>query len=178
MRPSTSSRIWSICRGVTGRGRWLSRIEPRPTRTTSASASTASPRAPWACWRPSGAARTTASTASPRTPSSSAPRASPTSRRSFSLIYTNLRWVRWFWWFEISINNEQFTTSHLPYTPRHSHEWSLTPVVMIVCHYQHIGSGKISSVQCSIRRPRRFVLRMRAILLLCQSVGHYSEVLK
>ena len=42
----------------------------------------------------------------------------------------------------------------------------------------HIGYEKVSSVRRSVSRPRRFVLRMRAILLLCQSVGHISEVLK
>ena len=42
----------------------------------------------------------------------------------------------------------------------------------------HIGYEKVSSVRRSVSRPRRFVLRMRAILLLCQSVGHFSEVLK
>ena len=42
----------------------------------------------------------------------------------------------------------------------------------------HIGSEKVSTVHCSVSRLSRFVLRMRAILLLCQSVGHLSEVLK
>ena len=43
---------------------------------------------------------------------------------------------------------------------------------------RHIGSEKVSTVCCSVSRLSRFVLRMRAILLLCQSVGHLSEVLK
>ena len=42
----------------------------------------------------------------------------------------------------------------------------------------HIGSEKVSTVHCSVSRLSRFVLRMRAILLLCQSVGHFTEVLK
>ena len=42
----------------------------------------------------------------------------------------------------------------------------------------HIGSGKVSSVRRSVSCLSRFELRMRAILLLCQSVGHISEVLK
>ena len=42
----------------------------------------------------------------------------------------------------------------------------------------HIGSEKVSTLCCSVSRLSRFVLRMRAILLLCQSVGHLSEVLK
>ena len=43
---------------------------------------------------------------------------------------------------------------------------------------RHIGSGKVSSVRRSVSCLSRFELRMRAILLLCQSVGHISEVLK
>ena len=42
----------------------------------------------------------------------------------------------------------------------------------------HIGSRKVSSVRRSVSWLSRFELRMRAILLLCQSVGHISEVLK
>ena len=42
----------------------------------------------------------------------------------------------------------------------------------------HIGFGKVSSVCRSVSCLSRFALRMRAILLLCQSVGHISEVLK
>ena len=45
-------------------------------------------------------------------------------------------------------------------------------------YYYHIGSGKVSSVHRSVSCLSRFELRMRAILLLCQSVGHISEVLK
>ena len=45
-------------------------------------------------------------------------------------------------------------------------------------HPRHIGSEKVSMVCCSVSRLSRFALRMRAILLLCQSVGHLSEVLK
>ena len=95
MQQLTSSRTWNIYRDLTGSGRSWSRTGRRPTRTTWASVSTGWRRRRWACWRPSGAANTTDTTASPRTPSSSAPRASHISQRSFSLIYTNHRWVKW-----------------------------------------------------------------------------------
>ena len=54
-----------------------------------------------------------------------------------------------------------------------------TKITIIYHEYlPHIGFGKVSSVCRSVSCLSRFALRMRAILLLCQSVGHISEVLK
>ena len=39
----------------------------------------------------------------------------------------------------------------------------------------HIGYEKVSTVHCSVSWLSRFVLRMRAIVLHCQSVSHFSE---
>ena len=56
--------------------------------------------------------------------------------------------------------------------------WTVSDVTGYAGVIGHIGSGKVSSVRRSVSCLSRFELRMRAILLLCQSVGHISEVLK